>query len=159
MCNPSPGRILRNVKRITKFIERKRKSKPVLCVTILDQIDIYPTSQKVLTACNLPNLSIEAKRKHLSRRTFQQINILPGAGFDDDIIMSKLRPYCPECDKTYKREEVLLFRDHCRVMHDWLWCENWYRGKGCEFATTLYEEMQEHLDSCNSKLMELVSAK
>ena len=132
MCNPSPARILSNVKRITKFIESKIKSKPVLSVALLDQINIYPTSQKVLAACTLPSQSITAKMKHLSRQTLQ-----PGAGLDDDCILSEFHPYCPECDQTYKREEVLKFIEHCKVMH------GWYRGEGCEFTTTLYEEMQE----------------
>ena len=88
----------------------KIKSKPVLSVAILDQINIYPTSQKVLTACTLPSQSITAKMKHLSRQTLQ-----PGAGLDDDCILSEFHPYCPECDQTYKREEVLKFIEHCKV--------------------------------------------
>ena len=133
MCHPSPAKILRNVKRITKFIESKKKSQPVLSVLILD----HPTSQEALTTCILPSLSI-----------------LPVV----DIIRSEFRPYCPECDKTYKREQVMTFREHCRVMHDWLWCENWHRGEGCEFATTSYDELQEHLVSCDFKLSDLFAA-
>ena len=69
----------------------KIKSKPVLSVAILDQINIYQTSQKVLTACTLPSQSMTAKMKHLSRQTLQ-----PGAGLDEDCIMSEFHPYCPE---------------------------------------------------------------
>ena len=116
MCHSSPARILRNIKRITKFIERKSIFKPVLSVTILDQINIYPTSQNVLTA---------AKSISLSCQTIEQIDILPGADCDGSLIRSEFYPYCPECDKTYKREQVMLFREHCRVIHDWLWCKNW----------------------------------
>ena len=142
MCHSSPARILRNIKRITKFIERKSIFKPVLSVTILDQINIYPTSQNVLTA---------AKSISLSCQTIEQIDILPGADCDGSLIRSEFYPYCPECDKTYKREQVMLFREHCRVIHDWLWCKNWYRGDGCEFASTMYEELQEHHKSCEIK--------
>ena len=137
MCYSSPARILRNIKRITKFIERKSIIKPVLSVTILDQINLYPTSHKVIMA---------AKSKPISCQTFQQIDILPGADCDGSLIRSESHPYCPECDKTYKRERVLIFREHCTVFHDWLWCENWYIEDGCEFATTMYEELQEHLE-------------
>ena len=144
MCNPSPARVLRNVKRMTKFIERKMKSEPVLSVVILPQTNIYPTPQKVLT--NIPSRSIAAKRKLLSCQTLQQINILPDAISDDNLIMSEFCPYCPECDVTYKREQVLEFREHCRKMHDWLWCENWYRGDGCEYATISYQELQYRTD-------------
>ena len=139
---------------MTKFIERKNKPQPVLSVLTLG----LPVSQKVLSPCNLPSLSIEAKMKALSRRTFPQINILPGAGFENNLIRSEFPPYCPECDQTYKREQVMTFREHCRVMHDWLWCENWHRGEGCELATTSYDELQEHLVSCDFKLSDLVAA-
>ena len=67
---------------------------------------------------------------------------------EEKIVRSALRPYCPECDHLFKREQVLYFREHCRVMHDWLWCSNWYKGDGCEFATTCKEELELHMQSC-----------
>ena len=157
MYSPSPARILRNVMRMTKFIEKKSILNPVLSVTILDQIDIIPTSQKVLTVYTLPSISITAKSKALSCHKFKPIDIFPGPGCDDSLIRSEFPPYCPECDETYKREQVLIFREHCEVTHDWLWCDNWFRGDGCEFATTIYEELQEHLDSCDIKPNNLVT--
>ena len=68
-----------------------------------------------------------------------------------DVIKSAAPPYCPECDLTYMCEEVLIFREHCRVEHEWLWCKNWFKGDGCEFATTEKKELKKHMKVCQLK--------
>ena len=49
MCHQSPAKVLRAVKRMTKFIERKVPRKPVLTAVVLPGVDILPV---------LPTLSI-----------------------------------------------------------------------------------------------------
>ena len=54
MCHQSPAKLLRSVKRITNFLEKKKQllsNKPFLCSVILPQTNIFPAS-------HLPNLTI-----------------------------------------------------------------------------------------------------
>jgi hypothetical protein len=44
MCSKSPAKILRSVKRMTKFLEKKQEA---LSVTILPSIDIYPLAKPI----------------------------------------------------------------------------------------------------------------
>ena len=65
-----------------------------------------------------------------------------------ETVSSALESYCPECDVIYKCEEVLIFREHCKAQHGWLWCTNWNKGDGCEFATTSDDELKMHVKTC-----------
>ena len=40
-------------------------------------------------------------------------------------------------------------------MHDWLWCENWYKGEGCEVAEESQEELDKHMETCHVKTKNL----
>ena len=139
MTVKSPARILRDVKRITNYM-MKKNAQNRLSITRLDEIDIPP----VPTEPNLQN-QLDFKTGEMN---VQQVRM---SEMENNFYRSEFLPYCPECDHTYKREQVLIFREHCRRMHNWLWCRNWDKGEGCEFATTVYAELQEHLDSCNIK--------
>ena len=92
MCNPSPGRILRNVKRMTKYNERKStkipNNKTVLSTAILEPINIHPIPCKILTTRRQTEISIEGKQKHLSYRTFQPIEVIPESSNDDDLLFT-----------------------------------------------------------------------
>ena len=69
----------------------------------------------------------------------------------EETVCSALEPYCPECDVIYKCEEVLIFREHCKVEHGLLWCTSWHKGSGCEFATTKKDELRMHMETCQDK--------
>ena len=125
MCNPSPARIFRSVKRMTKFNERKMKQKQVLSTVILEETNIYPTSPKVLSTCILPSLSIPAKKKHLSRRTFQPIDIMPGASCDDNLLFTSYLDgsshttifACDFCYDDHSFKSITAIRHHISTAH------------------------------------------
>ena len=56
MPNKSPARILRDVKRITKFVSQKRP-KPSLSITFVNRIEIPPIPKltKILNTTKIPN--------------------------------------------------------------------------------------------------------
>ena len=87
MCHSSPARVLRNVKRITKFLERKSKRTPVLSRSVLEPNNIIPAT-KSLSVCNLPGTSIPAKKSCLSVRKFQSIEVIPESQALDDLLFS-----------------------------------------------------------------------
>ena len=65
MCQPSPAKLLRSVKRITSFLEKKNnspasniKSQPSLSLHHLPKIDIPPAAPKLLSCTTLALASI-----------------------------------------------------------------------------------------------------
>ena len=70
----------------------------------------------------------------------------------NEIISSKLESYCPECDILFRFEELLLYRNHCRVEHEWFCCENRVKLEGCDYTTGTKDDLMKHLESCDYKL-------
>ena len=126
--NKSPAKKIRSLKRLLNFLSQKM-SQP------------EPTSNDVSNSDNHKKNST----KEIAIQTSEQ---------SEEVVRSEFASYCPECDKIYLCEQVLMFRDHCRVLHDWLWCENWFRGDGCAFAREHEEEVKIHMKSCNVKTPE-----
>ena len=136
--NVSPAKKARSMKRLVAFqISTMSKLTDTSALSICpQQMQSVSPSKPNLTITNLPAISIPPDPPNPFNK-------------EDEIIMSELQPYCPECDHLFKREQVMFFREHCRVMHKWLWCENWHRGEGCELATTCSEELKKHMETCH----------
>ena len=102
MCNPSPAKILRNVKRMTKFLEHKASLNPPLSnpeeqklsITILPNIDISPavniklSQPKKLSVSKQSTISILSQPRKLTLRKFFTTEIVLGARWEDDILFS-----------------------------------------------------------------------
>ena len=58
MSHKSPSKVLRNTKRITKFIEKKTAQKKVLTVQKLPELNIHPAAKKILTFSQPTILSV-----------------------------------------------------------------------------------------------------
>ena len=74
MCNKSPAKILRSVKRMTKFIEKKHET--VLSYKYLPQVDIPPSS-KILSLSQPKIISISPSPKILSFSTPVTADVAP----------------------------------------------------------------------------------
>ena len=74
MCNKSPAKILRSVKRMTKFIEKKHRT--VLSYISLPQVDIPPSS-KILSLSQPRIISISPSPKILSFSTPVTADVAP----------------------------------------------------------------------------------
>ena len=59
-------------------------------------------------------------------------------------ISLNLEAYCPECDIILKYKVLLLYRNHCKAEHGWLYCENSIKMEGCYFTTTTNEDLMKH---------------
>ena len=195
MCHKSPAKLLRNVRRITKFLEKKPKVSS-LSITALPPKNISP----VLRCLNLSlPVSIEIPPWSANPAMITDLKPQPWPDYYDDhdlrqhprlhddddcpqpvlhsvhddytknkntstdtpiedeeneeIVMSEFANYCPECDLMFRLEQVMIFREHCMIMHDWLWCKNWYKGNGCEVATTSMEDLKKHMETCDVKIV------
>ena len=132
--NISPAKKIRSLQRLICFLKKKISDNSSLAICP-QKIQSSSPSDSNLTTFILQTISIPPK-------PFNE---------HEEIVTSDLQPYCPECDHLFKREQVLYFREHCRVMHNWLWCENWYRGEGCEVAEESQEELDKHMETCHFK--------
>jgi hypothetical protein len=107
MCNPSPAKVIRNVKRITKFLERKYSMKPILSMlkepTLSPQIrpiaslsiDVLPVVNipkplKTFVVCKLQQISITAcpRPSNLSYQKFPTKEVVPGIRNYDGFLFS-----------------------------------------------------------------------
>ena len=98
MCNPSPARVLRNVKRITKFLERKSTSQ---------------STQQILTTCSQPGISIESKSQPLALSVVKntEINIRPRKIYHPTTINACLAMFNNHPD-ALTQEEILKFNHY-----------------------------------------------
>ena len=93
MCNPSPAKVKRSVRRITRFLEQKSNNKsfgnkPTLSIKVLPQSNFYPLQPKTLAISRLQQISIPACPRNLSYRKFPTTEIVPGIQNDDDYLFS-----------------------------------------------------------------------
>ena len=93
MFHTSPARLLRNVKRMTKFLERKSQLSsvsevPILTTISLPQTDIPPDPPRNLVIRRQPQISIPPKPNKISYRKFLSTEIVPGAHNNDRIFFS-----------------------------------------------------------------------
>ena len=73
MCHQSPTKILRNVKRITKFLEKKKK---LLSIVVLPQVNIEP-EVKPLSFSQSTTINIYPVKKCLSLSKMVSVSIPP----------------------------------------------------------------------------------
>ena len=76
MCHKSPAKVLRSVRRMTKFIERKPSAIPTLGITVLPTIDITP-SEKSLSFSLPTNTNVFPIMKSLSVSKGDCISVPP----------------------------------------------------------------------------------
>ena len=76
MSHKSPYKVLRNVKRITKFMEKKAADKKIMTVRKLPELDI-PPAVKILTFTKPTIISIMPTLRHLSSSKPVLIDIPP----------------------------------------------------------------------------------
>ena len=130
MCNPSPAKILRNVKRITHYLEQqcsvsKEKSKTVLSSVILPPISIQSSSSKSLTIFKHPRISILPKTRRLSHCKLRSTEIVPGAENDDSLFSSSYIDggtftttfICHVCYDDFSLKSAAEVRTHVRGVH------------------------------------------
>ena len=134
MCHQSPAKILRNVKRMTSFIERKMtcsslvsevKLQPYLSIQHLPNIDIHALPPKLLSSHTLPHISILPKPKNLSFRRFPTTEIVPGSRWEDDILFSSYINgvshtttfVCHICHDDYSFHSADTIRSHIQNSH------------------------------------------
>ena len=125
MCNPSPAKILRNVKRMTKFCERKSTSNSVLSINVLQPVNIAPFPPKNLSNCVQTSISIESKPKRISYRTFQPIEVIPDSRCDDDLLFSTYIDgsshtttfICNFCYDDFSYKSSSSMRSHIQTAH------------------------------------------
>ena len=127
----SPFKTLRDIKRITKYNEKKQNysqptpSLPVLSITVLEQTNIKPLHDKVLSMHRLPSSSILPTKKSLSYRTFQPIDILPVSKNDDDLWFSSYLDgsshtttfICNFCYDDFSFKSATSMRNHISTVH------------------------------------------
>ena len=94
MCKSSPARVMRSVRRITRFLEQKPnkklaiKSKVTLSVKVLPQTNCNPLPPKTLSVSKMQQMSIQADSRKLSYRKFPTTEIVPGIQNDDAYLFS-----------------------------------------------------------------------
>ena len=94
MCNSSPAKVIRSVKRITRFLEQKPNKKlsirneVTLSVKVLPQTNCDPLPPKTLSVSRLQPISLQALPRKLSYRKFPSTEIVPGMQNDDDYLFS-----------------------------------------------------------------------
>ena len=92
MCNTSPAKVLRSVKRMAKFLVKKNTTdtpkKPFLTAVVLPQTNIQPESSKILEVKRNPRISIFPKPKNISFRKFLPFEVVPGAQDADRLFFS-----------------------------------------------------------------------
>ena len=134
MCNQSPAKILRSVKRMTSFLERKRafpmlvpavKLQPTLSIQHLPVIDIPPLPPKLLSSQKLQPISILPKPKKLSVRKFFPIETVPGSRWEDDVWFSSYINggshtttfVCHICNDDFTFKSADTIRNHIQSAH------------------------------------------
>jgi hypothetical protein len=156
MYHQSPARILRNVKRITNFPERKTafscctvleaKPRPSLSIQHLPDIDIPPLSSKLLSSQTLPSILIVPKSQVLSFRKFPTTEIVPGSRWEDDILFSSYINggshtttfVCHICYDDFSYKSADSIRDHILSSHGQ---EIYHRFKNNLNSQPKYEEL------------------
>ena len=145
MCNTSTAKILRNVKRITKFLERKSSIKlPILSklenptlspqmrplvslsVEVLPQVNI-PQQPKTIVVCKLQQISIPAcpRPSNLSYQKFPTKEVVPGIRNDDEFLFSSYINggsscttfVCSFCYDDYSYKSADAIRFHVQTEH------------------------------------------
>ena len=127
------ARVHLNIKRITKYNEKKQHSSQpippsnllVLYITVLEQNIIKPLQDKVFSLHRLPSSSILTTKKSLSYRTFQPIDILPDSKNDDDLWFSSYLDgsshtttvICNFCYDDFSFKSTTSMRNHISTMH------------------------------------------
>ena len=96
MWHQSPAKVLRNVKRITRFLEMKKlpRVSHQLSTVKLQDINIEPDPPLNLSACQLNPISISTRPQALSFRRFQSTEIVPGVQNDNQLFL-------PSFDEMY----------------------------------------------------------
>ena len=139
MCNHSPSKILRNVKRMTKFLENKshlnhtlpKPEEPQLSIQILPNIDIPPSSNiepsqpRQLSDIRQTTITIPLKHRNLSFQKFFPTEIVPGSRWEDDSLFSSYINggthtstfvfHICYGDFTYKSADAI--RSHIHIVH------------------------------------------
>ena len=130
MCHISPAKLLRNVKRITHYNEKKglmkicpTLAKPKLSIKILPQIDVSPHS-KILSTSNTTLVSIPTVPRKLSRCNQLASECVPGLyNEDEDFISTYIDGYthqtifiCKVCNTDHYRSTQEI-KKHMREVH------------------------------------------
>ena len=112
MCHKTPSKLLRNIKRMTKFLEVKKEELTLsLSIQNISQIDIPP--------------SLRPRSTNMSYRKFQQIEIVPGTRNDDIFLFSsyidgrtfKTIFVCHFCYDDYTFRSADSLRTHIQTVH------------------------------------------
>ena len=103
-----------------------------------DKCDYESTTQKGV------NIHKGTKHKEKAEKDVDQEDPKDNSNPKDEIIESKLEAYCPECDILFRCHELLMYRNHCRIVHGWFCCENINKSEGCDFTATTNEDLHEH---------------
>ena len=127
MCHQSPAKVLRNVKRITRFLDMKKlpKVSPQLSTVKLQEINIEPNPPPNLSVCQLNPISINTRPTKLSFRRFQSTEIVPGVQNDDHLFSSTYIDgssltttfICHFCNDDYSFNSSWALRTHARTDH------------------------------------------
>ena len=101
MCYTSPSKLLRSVRRLTKFIENKPD---ILSVTTLPPIDIFPAA-RLLKISQQINVDIFPEKKKLSIAMVSSTSIPPADAETNGYLIAQLR------NMKFVLEEIDLIND------------------------------------------------
>ena len=128
MCNQSPAKLLRSVRRITRYIEKKPsqiiRNKPVLSIFKLPQISLIPLKPNVLSITRQPRISI-ASRPRISFCKLKSTEIVPGSQTNDELLFSSYIDgatfsttfICHVCYDDYNFQSAVSMRAHIQDAH------------------------------------------
>ena len=102
MCYKSPAKLLRSVKRMTKYIEQKPD--------LLQPINIAPKI-KVLSFFQSANVDIPPKHQNLSFTDVKTVSVLPKSSYHPAIIKACISMFDKKPDKL-EPEEVKKFNHY-----------------------------------------------
>ena len=112
MCNPSLAKVMRNVRRITRFLEKKpnqtttTRNVSSLSVQVLPQTNVDPLPPKTLAVSRQLNISIPPPlSRNLSYPKFTTTEIVPGIQNDDEYLFSSYINGGPHC--TTSSQQIL----------------------------------------------------
>ena len=130
MCHQSPAKILRNVKRMTKFIRRKSfnpktastrtKPAPSLSIEHLPHLDISPSSRNELSFSSQTTISIppvNSQPPKLSTVKLEEINVRPQKIYHPAIINACETMFTKHPDRLSK-EEIEKFNQYRKYKLD-----------------------------------------
>ena len=107
MCYKSPAKLLRSVKRMTKYIEQKPD---LLSIEKLQPINIAPKI-KVLSFFQSANVDIPPKHQNLSFTDVKTVSVLPKPSYHPAIIKACISMFDKKPDKL-EPEEVNKFNHY-----------------------------------------------